>query len=223
MLFREHFLRGIRQGEVTLAFRRWRKPSVRSGGTLKTAIGVVQIGAVKQVTESAITAREAQAAGYESVQDLRAELDRRSGGSLYRIEVRYAGDDPRVALRNQDRLTALDLAEIKRRLERLDRASRHGPWTVAMLAACGVTLQGRAQGSSGLRREERSGAMLCHRDRRTTKPGARTPLRPTGYDGIGPSAARRRMGSIDVVVAPRIWPDGARNAALQSSATGCLG
>ena len=31
--------------------------------------------------------------------------------------------------------------------------------------------------------------MLCHRDRRMTKPVARRPLRPTGYDGMGPSAA----------------------------------
>ena len=31
--------------------------------------------------------------------------------------------------------------------------------------------------------------MLCHHDRRTTKPEARRPLRPTGYDGMGPSAA----------------------------------
>ena len=30
--------------------------------------------------------------------------------------------------------------------------------------------------------------MFFHRDRRTTKPGARTPLRPKGYGGIGPSA-----------------------------------
>ncbi len=57
------------------------------------------------------------------------------------------------------------------------------------LAACGGTLEGRAQGYSGLRREERSGTMLCHHDRRTTKPVARRPLRPTGYDGIGPAAA----------------------------------
>ena len=31
--------------------------------------------------------------------------------------------------------------------------------------------------------------MLCHRDRRMTKPEARRPLRPTGYDGMGPAAA----------------------------------
>jgi len=37
--------------------------------------------------------------------------------------------------------------------------------------------------------------MLCHRDRRMTKPEARRPLRPSGYDGMGPSAARRPMKS----------------------------
>jgi hypothetical protein len=63
--------------------------------------------------------------------------------------------------------------------------------------------------------------MLCHRDRRTTKPVARRPLRPRGYDGMGPSTTRRSMASTDVVVAPCIQPHGARNAALQTFATGC--
>ena len=63
--------------------------------------------------------------------------------------------------------------------------------------------------------------MLCHRDRRMTKPEARIPLRPTGYDGMGPSAARCPMGGIGVVVAPCIQPHGARNATLQTSTTGC--
>ena len=46
--------------------------------------------------------------------------------------------------------------------------------------------------------------MLCHRDRRMTKPVARRPLRPSGYDGMGPAAERCTMKSIDVVVAPCI-------------------
>ena len=60
-------------------------------------------------------------------------------------------------------------------------------------AVRGRTLQGRALGSSGFRREERSGAMVSHRDRRTTKSVTRTPLRPTGYGGIGPSATLPRL------------------------------
>ena len=46
--------------------------------------------------------------------------------------------------------------------------------------------------------------MHCHRDRRMTKPVTRRPLRPSGYDGMGPAAGRCRMAGIDVVVAPCI-------------------
>ncbi len=67
-------------------------------------------------------------------------------------------------------------------------AERRLHYTTGALAARGTTLQGRARGSSGLKREERSGAMVPHRDRRTTKSVIRTPLRPTGFGGIGPSA-----------------------------------
>ena len=44
------------------------------------------------------------------------------------------GPDPRVALRDQ-LPDATVLAEIERRLARLDRASPHGPWTLAVLRA----------------------------------------------------------------------------------------
>ena len=46
--------------------------------------------------------------------------------------------------------------------------------------------------------------MHSPRDRRMTKPVARRPLRPTGYDGMGPAAERCTMKSIAVVVAPCI-------------------
>ena len=65
--------------------------------------------------------------------------------------------------------------------------------------------------------------MVSHRDRRTTKPVTRTPLRPTGYGGIGPSATLPlldRWGDIDFVVAPRIRPNGARNAIPAGSCHG---
>ncbi len=36
MLIKQQTLDGIRDGRVTLAFRRWQRPTVRSGGTLLT-------------------------------------------------------------------------------------------------------------------------------------------------------------------------------------------
>ena len=68
--------------------------------------------------------------------------------------------------------------------------------------------------------------MVPHRDRRTTMSVTRTPLRPTGYGGIGPSATLPlldRWGDIDFVAAPRISPNGARNAIPEGPATDCYG
>ena len=50
-----------------------------------------------------------------------------------RIAFHLAGEDPRVALRERSELTADDVAELGRRLGRLDGASTHGPWTDAVL------------------------------------------------------------------------------------------
>ncbi len=67
--------------------------------------------------------------------------------------------------------------------------------------------------------------MVAHRDRRTTKSVTRTPLRPAGYGGIGPSATLPlldRWGDIDFVVPPRIRPNGARNAIPAVSCHGLI-
>lgn len=52
----------------------------------------------------------------------------------YRI-VFHAVDepDPRAVLAASDQLVDDDIAEIDRRLDRLDRASKHGPWTRPVL------------------------------------------------------------------------------------------
>ena len=41
MILRRPVLDAIREGSVSLIFRRWRRPTVRAGGTLTTAIGVL--------------------------------------------------------------------------------------------------------------------------------------------------------------------------------------
>jgi hypothetical protein len=64
-------------------------------------------------------------------------------GRIYRIRLRVVGPDPRVALRDQ-LPDAADLAGIQRRLERLDRASSHGPWTLAVLRAIAANPERRA-------------------------------------------------------------------------------
>jgi hypothetical protein len=133
MLFPVAILAAIREGRVDLAFRRWERPRVRPGSRLRTRIGVLEVGAVELVNRSAIDEAEARRAGSASRTELLAMLDQRGRGDIYRIELSYAGADPRVELRGRADLSAAELDEVTRHLERLDRGSRHGPWTRTVL------------------------------------------------------------------------------------------
>ena len=131
MLFRQDVLRRIGEGEVTLAFRRWRRPTVKAGGTLRTRVGVLAIESVELVDERHVTDADARRAGAADREELLAALP--GEGELHRIEFRLAGPDPRIALRERSKISPAERAEIDARLARLDAASRHGPWTAAAL------------------------------------------------------------------------------------------
>jgi hypothetical protein len=128
MIFRQRFLDGIRDGTITLAFRRWRRPSVRSGGTLLTAIGQLSITSVDEVATTDISDADAERAGYSSRDELRAELESRDEGKVYKIVLGPLRVDPRVSLRESATLTDEERDEITKRLRRLDNAAG-GPWT----------------------------------------------------------------------------------------------
>ena len=132
MLIRRDALDRVIANEIDLAFRRWQRPTVKAGGTLNTAVGVLAIDAVDVVDASEITAAEARQAGYASVESLRDELARRTEGSVYRVRLRHVGDDPRIALREDADLDEAQVAVIGARLDRLDRA-RDEPWTRVVL------------------------------------------------------------------------------------------
>ncbi len=133
MLFTQTALAGIESGTITLAFRRWKRARVRPGSRLRTRVGVVGVDAVDAVDPQRITQGEARQAGFDSRAALLRELERRGEGTTYRIRLRLAGPDPRVALRSADRLTGDELGGVLERLARLDRVSRHGPWTARVL------------------------------------------------------------------------------------------
>lgn len=128
MLFRLETLHQIRAGTVSLAFRRWHQPRVREGSQQRTSIGVVEFGAVTAVSDDDVTDVDARRAGYPSADALRTDFASAEGETLFKIEVRYGGPDPRVALREQP-VTPGELAGILVRLNRLDRTASGGPWT----------------------------------------------------------------------------------------------
>ena len=134
--------RGVADGSVTLAFRRWREQDVQPGQVFTTAAGMVRVDAVTVVATEDITEEEARSAGWPDAERLRRRLA--PEGETYRVELSYAGPDPRIALRESADLTVDDVAALDRRLDRLDRAAAHGPWTLHYLELIGEHPQRRA-------------------------------------------------------------------------------
>lgn len=132
MLFRKVDLAAIAAGEITVAFRRWKRPLARAGGTQQTPAGVLAFDAVERV--DAVSDADARRAGLPDAAAVKALLRGREG-DLYRIRFHVAGPDPRIALRAAADLDADERQAIATRLARLDRASRHGAWTEATLRA----------------------------------------------------------------------------------------
>ena len=129
MLFEQRFWPGIVDGSITIAFRRWRRPTVRSGGRLRSPAGELAIENVDVIDDTTISDNEAHLAGYESRDALMKDLSAREG-TLYRIAFHLAGPDSRIALRERAELADEDVAAVRIRLERMDRG---GPWTLRTL------------------------------------------------------------------------------------------
>jgi hypothetical protein len=136
MLFEQRLWAGLADGTVTVTFRRWKRPRARAGGRHRTPAGVLAVDAVAEVDPAAITEDDARAAGFGSRAALLVQLGRHGDGPVYRVDFHHAGADPRETLRRQADLTGEELAGLRARLDRLDRAG-DGPWTVATLRLIG--------------------------------------------------------------------------------------
>jgi hypothetical protein len=133
MLIRNDHLEGIATGRITIAFRKWQSPAVKTGGTLRTTIGVLAIDSVERVRDRDLTLAQAIAAGYPSREVLLAELARRTVGDVYRIRLHVSGPDPRARLREQSSISTTERDRLREALQAIDRRSRNGPWTQTLL------------------------------------------------------------------------------------------
>jgi hypothetical protein len=145
VLFEKRFWDGIRRGEVTLTFRRWKRAQVVAGRVVRSPAGRLHIDEVTVRSEASISDAEAQMAGYPSAEALTADLRGETGADVYRIAFHYLDEpDPRELLAGDDDLDDAAVAAIDRRLARLDAASSHGPWTQAYLEVIATRPQVRA-------------------------------------------------------------------------------
>ena len=123
----------IASGRFDTAFRKWIRPTVKAGGTLTTAAGVLAIDAVDAIALNAVTPEDLKRAGFEARSDLDAMLANREG-TLFRIRLRYLGEDPRQALRESSDISGAQADELDQTLGRMDGSA---PWVRRTLELIG--------------------------------------------------------------------------------------
>jgi hypothetical protein len=138
VLFSQHAWAGIADGSITMTFRRWKRLQVVAGRRYRTAAGIIEVEAVEPVDPAGITDREAERSGFADAAAAVANLRGDPELPVYRIVFHRVDEpDPRAELAQRSDLTDDEVAEIDGRLDRLDRASKAGPWTAAVLAVVG--------------------------------------------------------------------------------------
>src|SRR6476646_8631710 len=128
MLLKNKTIEGIQSGKITQIFRRWKKAGVKKGGTQMTQKGIVGIDDIRAVAENQITESDAKKAGFKSKDELMSQMYDRDE-DIYKIKVHWVGEDPRKALRTNDKLSKKELDEIIGKLRALDENSQRGNWT----------------------------------------------------------------------------------------------
>ncbi|HHY51550.1 MAG TPA: hypothetical protein GYA10_17600 [Alphaproteobacteria bacterium] len=95
MLIKREVLEAIKRGEIDLQFRRWTRPSVKPGGTLRTKVGLLGIGRMDEMHPDQVSEEDARRAGFKDLADFHRWLaTMKTGPHFHRIEVTYLGHDP---------------------------------------------------------------------------------------------------------------------------------
>ena len=93
MLLKLEVLEAIKAGRVELQFRRWTRPTVKPGGTLKTRLGTMRIGLIESMRPEDVTEVDARRAGFADLGEFRRWLLTMKEGPLFqRIEVSFPPD-----------------------------------------------------------------------------------------------------------------------------------
>lgn len=130
MLFQKRFWEGIRDGSVTITFRRWKRPQAIAGRRYRTPAGIIEVESIAVIAVDDINDQDARRSGHPDAAALIADLLGAAPSPIYRIAFHHVKEpDPRDVLAAETDVTVEQVREIDRRLDRYDKASSYGPWT----------------------------------------------------------------------------------------------
>jgi hypothetical protein len=141
LLFQKRFHAGLVDGAVRLTFRLWPRARVKVGGRYRVhPIGVVEVDAVEQVTVGDVSEADARAGGFTSRAELLAYLapvakaPLTAKTPLFKVTLHHGGDGDRVPEALDAELSVEQVAELERRLARLDRDTGWTRETLRLIA-----------------------------------------------------------------------------------------
>jgi hypothetical protein len=133
--FRREDRERVANGEITVTFRLWKSAHVKVGKTYPSGFGSVEIEDVSVVPAALVSEEDVLPSGCADIQaicDLAGEHTNtrvRHDTLLHRVQFRYLGETAPHTTQS----APIDLDRLAKRLQKMDRLSSRGPWTLAIL------------------------------------------------------------------------------------------
>lgn len=137
VMFTADAVPGLAAGTTTVTFRNWKRPQAKVGGRFHKGDLWFEVDRVDVVTVGSITTADAERAGERDIDGVRRRLGLEDPDvEVFRIAFhRIPAAGPPA---DEADLTMDDVAELDRRLDRLDTASSVGAWTRPTLRLIGT-------------------------------------------------------------------------------------
>jgi hypothetical protein len=135
LMFRREDRERVARGEITVTFRLWKSAHVKAGKTYESGFGRIEVEDVRVIPAAMISRDDVDPSGCADVAAIRALAGEHTNARvrpdtlLHRVQFRFLGDG---AMPDAPPM-ALDTERVAARLERMDRLSSRGPWTLAAL------------------------------------------------------------------------------------------
>lgn len=143
LMFRREDRERVANGEITVTYRLWKSPKVKSGKFYQTGFGTARVDDVQVIPAAMILRDDVRSTGCSSIAAIRELAGEHTKTQvtddtlLTRVEFTFLGDAPAPA----SIAAPANIDVTREKLARMDARSPHGPWTMCVLGLIGEAPQ----------------------------------------------------------------------------------